>query len=175
MYDASLDEFKAHNWKFNPVTSKTNYYSYNVSKANTSFKNTRFNIQNNQRKYFGLPSIANENYKWFGFRFARNRNFMMKRMSGISEKGKTDEIEMADGLEVEELEEIAFMKIEDNTKEKISLKKIQIRKNFKETAFFRFSYFFSMCWYFFLFNFLNIFCNARGLNKMEITIISAYK
>ncbi|MBT3740929.1 MAG: alpha-2-macroglobulin, partial [Polaribacter sp.] len=61
---------------------------------------------------------------------------MMKRMSGISEKGKTDEIEMADGLEVEELEEIAFMKIEDNTKEKISLKKIQIRKNFKETAFF---------------------------------------
>ena len=57
-------------------------------------------------------------------------------MSGISEKGKTDEIEMADGLEVEELEEIAFMKIEDNTKEKISLKKIQIRKNFKETAFF---------------------------------------
>ena len=136
MYDASLDEFKAHNWKFNPVTSKTNYYSYNVSKANTSFKNTRFNIKNNQRKYFGLPSIANENYKWFGFRFARNRNFMMKRMSGISEKGKTDEIEMADGLEVEELEEIAFMKIEDNTKEKISLKKIQIRKNFKETAFF---------------------------------------
>ena len=61
---------------------------------------------------------------------------MMKRMSGISEKGKTDEIEMADGLEVEELEKIAFMKIEDNTKEKISLKKIQIRKNFKETAFF---------------------------------------
>ena len=73
MYDASLDEFKSHNWQFNPITPKPSYYSYNVSRANKSFDNTYFNIRNIERNYYGFPSIGNDTYNWFGFSFNNNR------------------------------------------------------------------------------------------------------
>lgn len=73
MYDASLDEFKAHSWNFNPITPKQNYSSYQTSKANKSFRKTNFNIRNNQRKYYSFPEISNDNYKWFGFSLKKNR------------------------------------------------------------------------------------------------------
>jgi TonB-dependent SusC/RagA subfamily outer membrane receptor len=73
MYDASLDEFKSHNWQFNPITPKPSYYSYNVSRANKSFDNTYFNIRNIERNYYAFPSIGNDTYNWFGFSLNNNR------------------------------------------------------------------------------------------------------
>ncbi|SDR72809.1 TonB-dependent outer membrane receptor, SusC/RagA subfamily, signature region [Polaribacter sp. KT25b] len=73
MYDASLDEFKSHNWQFNPITPKPSYYSYSTSNANKSFDNTYFNIRNIARNYYGFPSIGNDSYKWFGFSLNNNR------------------------------------------------------------------------------------------------------
>lgn len=73
MYDASLDEFKAHNWQFDPIVSKQNYYSYNVSNANKSFGNTYFSINNNQRNYDQFPKIGNTTYNWFGFSLNNNQ------------------------------------------------------------------------------------------------------
>mgnify|MGYP000574936602 CR=1 FL=1 len=73
MYDASLDEFKPHNWQFTPITPKQSYYSYNVSNANHSFGNINFNIRNNQNRYYGFPSISYDTYNWFGFSLNNNR------------------------------------------------------------------------------------------------------
>ncbi|MCI2229801.1 MG2 domain-containing protein [Polaribacter sp. MSW13] len=67
MYDASLDEFKPHEWNFNPITPKASYYSYSKSEASNSFKNTYFNITNNRRNYYNYPSITHNTYNWFGF------------------------------------------------------------------------------------------------------------
>ena len=72
MYDASLDEFKSHNWQFNPTTPKPNYYSYTTSNANKSFENIYFNIRNNQRRYYSFPTIAKDTYNWFGFGLNNN-------------------------------------------------------------------------------------------------------
>jgi TonB-dependent SusC/RagA subfamily outer membrane receptor len=73
MYDASLDEFKAHNWQFNSIVPKQNYYSYTVPNANKSFGNTNFSIRNNQRNYYRFPTIENNNYNWFGFSLNNNQ------------------------------------------------------------------------------------------------------
>ncbi|WP_299062075.1 carboxypeptidase-like regulatory domain-containing protein [uncultured Polaribacter sp.] len=73
MYDASLDEFKSHNWQFNPITAKPRYYSYGVSNANQSFGNINFSIKNNQKRYFGFPAISYDTYNWFGFSLNNNR------------------------------------------------------------------------------------------------------
>tara|TARA_B110000967_G_C18902025_1_gene576616 strand:+ start:728 stop:7315 length:6588 start_codon:yes stop_codon:yes gene_type:complete len=73
MYDASLDEFKPHNWQFNPIAPKQAYYSYTISNANKSFKNTNFKIRNTRRNYYGFPRIGNDSYNWFGFSLNNNR------------------------------------------------------------------------------------------------------
>ena len=73
MYDASLDQFKTHNWQFNPNTPKATYSSYNTSNARNSFGNINFNIRNNQRSYYGFPSISYDTYNWFGFSLLNNR------------------------------------------------------------------------------------------------------
>ncbi|UAM98458.1 carboxypeptidase-like regulatory domain-containing protein [Polaribacter litorisediminis] len=86
MYDASLDEFKTHNWQFNPITPKKPYYSYAVSNANKSFKNTNFNIKNNQKRYYGFPSIGNDSYHWFGFSLNNNRWINQQYLKEIKRK-----------------------------------------------------------------------------------------
>ncbi len=73
MYDASLDEFKSHEWNFNPITPKQSYYSYNVSNAKHSFGNTYFDIRNNQRRYYNFSSVSYDSYNWFGFSLNKNR------------------------------------------------------------------------------------------------------
>ncbi|PWG06552.1 alpha-2-macroglobulin family protein [Polaribacter aquimarinus] len=73
MYDASLDEFKSHNWSFNPIAPKPSYSSYQTSSANHSFGNINFSIRNNQKKYYGFPTISYDSYNWFGFSLNGNR------------------------------------------------------------------------------------------------------
>ncbi|WP_435414702.1 MG2 domain-containing protein [Polaribacter aestuariivivens] len=72
MYDASLDEFKPHNWSFNPITKNKNYSSYQTSNAYHSFGITNFNIQNNYREYYSFPEISFATYNWFGFSLRKN-------------------------------------------------------------------------------------------------------
>ncbi|WP_397447343.1 MG2 domain-containing protein [Polaribacter sp. R77954] len=73
MYDASLDEFKDHNWYFNPITPKPTYNSYQTSNANKSFGNSNFSVHNIQRNYSRFPNIQNDKYNWFGFSLNNNR------------------------------------------------------------------------------------------------------
>ncbi|NLP58798.1 alpha-2-macroglobulin [Lutibacter sp. B1] len=153
MYDASLDEFKAHQWNFNPI-NPTYYYTYNNSSANKSFGTNRFNVRNLERTYFSYPTNNYDELNWFGFGFYNNL-----RIRGISsaktlQKGN-NVIEIVE--DSEELEDISFMEISENDSldevvvvgygmkkdsipqvklEPIDFSSVKIRKNFNETAFF---------------------------------------
>ena len=160
MYDASLDEFKPHNWQFNPLTRKK-YYSYNLSSANNSFGTNYFQISNYHKNYFNTPKQQFDSYNWFGFHFGRNRNFMLRRMASASQKNSGRaagvNVQMEELAETEmSLDEIVVTalgvkkekhalgySIQNSEVEgskiinkKTSFDGIQIRKNFKETAFF---------------------------------------
>ncbi len=156
MYDASLDEFKRHDWSFNPI-QRRNYSSYGNSTANYSFGTNRFNIRNLHRNHFDIPQQGYDNLKWFGF----SLNRMERMMRSASTKGlpapETIEI-ISDEEEIEEsilmstesnLDEVVVTKNEKNSLQflinvskgkiipnKTSLQGIKIRKNFNETAFF---------------------------------------
>ncbi len=153
MYDASLDEFKSHNWLFNPIRTATYYSRGNSSSAYHSFGNEHFRVFNRQYS----NSYSNQQYdklKWFGFRFGENyrrRTMMMKSSSrgmnmDISESGAVQEEEEAveetvifstetdEGYSLNEIKITSDMlKSKD---EKTALKGIKIRKNLQETAFF---------------------------------------
>ncbi len=145
MYDASLDEFKPHNWQFTPTVSKQTYYSYNVSNAYRSFGTSKFNIRNLKRGYYGFSTIAHTNYNWFGFRFGRNRNIMVRGKGRTAERlsGKTAGIPLVEDekegektiIESTETDETETIKEDEEEVDKQILN-VKTRKNFKETAFF---------------------------------------
>ncbi|MCG8784233.1 alpha-2-macroglobulin [Tenacibaculum finnmarkense] len=154
MYDASLDEFKSHNWKFNPIIKATYYSRGNSSSAYHSFGNEHFRVFNRQYS----NSYSNQQYdklKWFGFRFGENyrrKTMMMKSSSrgmnmDISESGAVQEEEeeaveetVIFSTETDEGYSLNEIKITSDMlkskEEKIDLKGIKIRKNLQETAFF---------------------------------------
>ncbi|CAM1334948.1 alpha-2-macroglobulin family protein [Tenacibaculum aestuariivivum] len=146
MYDASLDEFKSHNWLFNPIRTATYYSRGNSSSAYHSFGNEHFRVFNRQYS----NSYSNQQYdklKWFGFRFGENyrhRTMMMKSSSrgmnmDISESEAVQEEVEESVIESTEVEDISFSKNKSDVNDKqknTSLKGIKIRKNLQETAFF---------------------------------------
>ncbi len=72
MYDASLDQFKSHNWDFSSFTPRSYYVSYRRSNGN-SFGNTNFRVDrpykyerfNNQKSF--------DQFNWYGFTITNNR------------------------------------------------------------------------------------------------------
>lgn len=73
MYDASLDQFKAHKWQFNPSPDE-HYYAYNPN-GQRCFINDRFNVRNlrNAYRYYRYPKIRHNEFNWFGFSISNNR------------------------------------------------------------------------------------------------------
>ncbi|MCF6280097.1 MAG: carboxypeptidase-like regulatory domain-containing protein [Flavobacteriaceae bacterium] len=90
MYDASLDEFKTHNWNFNPTPPKRNYYSYGNSTANLSFGIHRFTVRNQQPYYASNPQQNYDSLNWFGFSLNdnnwRNRQYIKRLNRTLSQK-----------------------------------------------------------------------------------------
>ncbi|PHR74183.1 MAG: alpha-2-macroglobulin [Lutibacter sp.] len=156
MYDASLDEFKTHDWSFNPI-QRRNYSSYGNSSANHSFGTNRFNIRNQQHNRFNIPQQGYDNLNWFGFSLNRNQ-FRIRGASSMRMNNpiQVDESEafVEDVIITESMKsspEYAIMikkgkmipddkivggKSQINIAEVPNLKGIKIRKNFNETAFF---------------------------------------
>lgn len=146
MYDASLDEFKPHNWEFNPF-KKPVYYSYNNRNANNSFGKSYFNVVNLPQNYYGSLQQFFDKLNWFGF--SMNSDQLLYKLSGkvngVNVKGNPE-----NGMEIQEemvadangLEEVVVTGIEkkEDTKtatvEKLEPSSVKIRKNFQETAFF---------------------------------------
>ncbi|WP_370408231.1 alpha-2-macroglobulin [Tenacibaculum dicentrarchi] len=157
MYDASLDEFKSHNWQFNPIKTATYYSRGNSASAHHSFGNEYFRVFNRQYS----NSYSNQQYdqlKWFGFRFGENyrRRTMMSKSSSRGMNMNISKIEVVeeeyeeveetviestetDESELTEIKDSSFSKNKSNVNDKpknSSLKGIKIRKNLQETAFF---------------------------------------
>ena len=143
MYDASLDQFKTHNWEFNPITTSTYYSRGNNINAYQSFGNKNFRIFNNRYINFNDQTQQYDQLNWFGLSFSGNRRMMMMSRSAKMSAPSHEKIEIVE--DVKEMEETFIENTEtdelksfdyDNTQKKISLDGIQIRKNLQETAFF---------------------------------------
>ncbi|PQJ69499.1 alpha-2-macroglobulin family protein [Polaribacter butkevichii] len=93
MYDASLDEFKPHNWNFNPITPKPKYYSYTNSNANHSFGTVNFSIRNNQKRYYNFATNSYDSYNWFGFSLNGNRWQNQQYLRNIKRKIESTRID----------------------------------------------------------------------------------
>ena len=71
MYDASLDQFSAHQWAFNPII-RPNYYSRYGKSDGRSFGTGGFRIMNPIRFNHYLPHQQYDQFNWFGFYFGNS-------------------------------------------------------------------------------------------------------
>lgn len=158
MYDASLDQFKTHQWPFNPLQN-TIYYSYSKRNNVGSFGNKSFRVY--------VPRIGNayphqryDQINWFGFYFGSNRSDMMLRGrahgvmvvhddSNVEENNENilEEVVVTGYASVSKAKStVASVKVSSETiefppnneeiEEDLDVSGIQIRKNLQETAFF---------------------------------------
>lgn len=143
MYDASLDQFTANSWDFNPIENPL-YYSNIQSNANQSFgtQNFRVYFENNRTNYSSQKYDA---FNWFGFTFF-NQIIRIRGYSSVSKSlngaiaGVAVEEQNEDGAILNEVVMVgAAPKLEkdaESKQEKPNFDKVQIRKNLQETAFF---------------------------------------
>ncbi len=102
MYDASLDQFKPHNWNFNPITQPS-YYANTSYRGYNSFGTQSLRVYQD-RFYAKAPRLYFDNWNWFGFRFGRNRNLMIRGAASSKSKmsDRLDEIQIVhDAVEEE--------------------------------------------------------------------------
>ena len=151
MYDASLDEFKAHNWQFNPINTTTYYSRGNSSSAHHSFGNEHFRVSGGHYSNNYYQNQQYDRLNWFGFRFGDNyprRTMMMKSSRSNKKKeisSRAMNMAVPENIAIQEeydvVEDVPFsMKsnspITKESQKKTDLKGIKIRKNLQETAFF---------------------------------------
>ncbi|WP_179005232.1 alpha-2-macroglobulin family protein [Winogradskyella forsetii] len=154
MYDASLDEFRAHNWNFNPIHNPV-YYGSIHKNSGQSFGTTHFRLFNNFSINQSYPYQGYDELDWFGFYFG-NDSFV-KRSISYSKRVSAPQADLMAREDSAVLEEVvtvgygATTKTESDkewnpknsggsnpnqNKKEIDLDNIQIRTNLNETAFF---------------------------------------
>lgn len=162
MYDASLDQFRPHQWYFDPINRPT-YYTQSKRHATQSFGVHTFRLQNHSNRTYYYSSQGYDQLNWFGLYFGqqyfggRNKNYdvmesgapapMMKRSAAKSAAPNEVVMEEAeynadDGVagfagdvaEKDKKESKAAKPQEQQ--EQQSLEGVKIRKNLQETAFF---------------------------------------
>ncbi|NNC71244.1 MAG: alpha-2-macroglobulin, partial [Flavobacteriaceae bacterium] len=155
MYDASLDQFRGHQWGISAINYRY-YYSYKRSNANYSFGTLNFRIQNLNTSRLGFTRQAYDQLNWFGFSFGYG-NIRFKgqlnedAVTGVAAEQKLErsdqpegiqiEAVMADESEINESEDVTPSTNKDLINENVLLKEqklsgIMARKNLRETAFF---------------------------------------
>ncbi len=153
MYDASLDAFSDHAWRFDPLMRPT-YYSNIYTEARQSFGVASFRTYLDNDIY----SFTTQNYDsfdWFGFHFGRSGRYY----GTMAMRSKNQGLLMEDGIETDAvLDEMVVSKPsaapmdkesadansspgqepeeERKQEEENDLDNVQIRKNLQETAFF---------------------------------------
>jgi uncharacterized protein YfaS (alpha-2-macroglobulin family) len=153
MYDASLDQFKTHNWTFSPIQGPTYYSQYRLN-SGRSFVMNPFTVDN-LRRASGSYTIQNyDALNFFGLYFGRNsnRNFLTKSAvmsasielmdDGVMEPNSivynadtkkaiiyNSKTEQNGGYITAEI-------TEKEATEKQNFDDVKIRKNLQETAFF---------------------------------------
>ncbi|MBO6879783.1 MG2 domain-containing protein [Winogradskyella sp.] len=155
MYDASLDEFRTHDWNFNPIHRR--YYSGRINKNHRqSFGNTSFRVFN---RFEQIANYSSQNYdqlNWFGFYFKYGRTRYLTRgiasglevEAAVSEAFESDEnLESVVVMDSESKKALVYNSVTEQSggtiiaernpkEEKVDSDNIQIRKNLNETAFF---------------------------------------
>ncbi len=97
MYDASLDQFKPHNWQFQPIYHK-GYYPSSMANAGRSFGVNNFRMYQKGPKYVNITYQAYEDLNWFGLHFGYGRRFgymaepMLAEAKGLRIRGKRRKI-----------------------------------------------------------------------------------
>ena len=149
MYDMSLDQFKTHNWTFNPIANPI-YYSNSNRNGGRSFGNTNFRVHLAYKESPSFPYQGYDELNWFGFYFGQHyyrngivevvEDSMMLEEVAVTSRGIRKE-KMALGYAApasEESEVDDFGDVPSNEEETpiIAFDDVQIRKNFQETAFF---------------------------------------
>jgi len=81
MYDASLDEFRAHNWSFSPI-NRPSYYSRINKNGGRSFGTTSFRLFNHFNYPMSYTTQSYDQLDWFGFYFRDNYNNYSKKLKG---------------------------------------------------------------------------------------------
>lgn len=71
MYDASLDQFKSHEWKIN-LDRRYGYWARNQNRAGNSFKDQQFMMRNMTYPSFFIPEQQFDQQDWFGFSLNNN-------------------------------------------------------------------------------------------------------
>jgi len=72
MYDASLDQFKAHQWNFNPILNLT-YRSNSFRNARQGFGTVNFRIHRDRTTFYQYNTQQYDYFNWFGFNFNFNK------------------------------------------------------------------------------------------------------
>ncbi|TRX60553.1 alpha-2-macroglobulin [Fulvivirga sp. M361] len=72
MYDASLDQFRGHRWKFEPDPGNR-YYSYRHNTGSNAFGTKRYTVKNLNYRYYNPPRYYYNRFNWFGFDLGNNK------------------------------------------------------------------------------------------------------
>ncbi len=151
MYDASLDQFKSHQWDV-PQKPQTSYWSSLTAQAYTSFDQRGFYLYGlPQHHYLEITERYFDQLNWFGFGFGNNADDYLMRDKSVRpmmamKKGENREVVM-DAMKLEESVAAPAMdqqaglvgNVENKAKEeavKPDFSDVKIRTNFNETAFF---------------------------------------
>jgi len=159
MYDASLDEFRGHNWHFSPI-NKPSYYSRINKNGGRSFGTTNFRLFNRFRNITYLNHQKYDQLNWFGFYFSLNE-YQIIRTREVADNVVYEVEETDSGMDymsspqaklsgvVRGVKDTKFeggflnpnddLIIEEDSlasNKQLNLDNIQIRKNLHETAFF---------------------------------------
>ncbi len=155
MYDASLDQFKPHQWSFKPINRPV-YYSYTQRMGNKSFENGNLSIYRNHTSTTSFQYQSYDQLNWFGLYFGNSYRYGLEgAVSKMSMRSKSaaapvemEQKSKENGRLAEESEstvlndsiDSGYEDVSDESKElkeeQSSLKGVKIRKNLQETAFF---------------------------------------
>ncbi|WP_179354522.1 alpha-2-macroglobulin family protein [Winogradskyella vidalii] len=102
MYDASLDEFKSHNWNFNPINNPV-YYGQIHKNSRQSFGTTNFRVFHNFNISSYYPSQRRDELNWFGFYIGNNHYQYAKRKRLAS---STDTLETREEIATTTVDEV---------------------------------------------------------------------
>lgn len=78
MYDASLDEFRAHNWSFSPI-NRPSYYSRINKNARQSFGTTNFRLFNRFNYPIAYAIQSYDQLNWYGFSFDGSHYYLRQQ------------------------------------------------------------------------------------------------
>ncbi|WP_179319237.1 alpha-2-macroglobulin family protein [Winogradskyella helgolandensis] len=107
MYDASLDEFRAHNWNFSPINTPFYYGDINKN-SRQSFGTTSFRLINRFENVLGFYTQNYDQLNWFGFYFGHNYREKKFRSTAMFTTAPETDMMISDSAELEEVVVVGY-------------------------------------------------------------------